>query len=372
MSAIEHRKSIDPMSPYVPGKPIDDVKRELGLKEVIKLASNENPLGTSPKAKEAAIASFEATNLYPDGNCTALRNSLSKRLGVKPERLLFGCGADEIISFIGKVFVNPGDECVTAKITFSQYEASVNAMGGTMVYVPMKNHGFDLDGILEKITPKTKAIFLANPNNPTGTAFTGAEQARFLEKVPEGVLVAIDEAYGEYADMEDYPNTLPMLEKYKNVIWIKTFSKIYGLASLRVGYAVAAEPLISLFEKIRPPFNVTVQGQAAARAALHDQEFVKKSFESNKASKAYCQKAFAEMGLEWMPTEANFITVNVGIDTRIAFAALMKKGYIVRPGHALGMEGWLRVTLGTIHQMEGFVKALGEVLEENAIASENI
>jgi histidinol-phosphate aminotransferase len=237
-------------------------------------------------------------------------------------------------------------------------------MGGIMRFAPMKNHGFDLDAILAKVTPKTKAIFLANPNNPTGTAFTGKEQERFLEKVPEGVLVAIDEAYGEYADMDDFPSTLPLLEKFKNVIWLKTFSKIYGLASLRVGYAAASEQLITLFEKIRPPFNVTVQGQAAAKAALADQEFVKKSFESNKASKEYAEKAFAELGLEWIPTQANFITVNVGIDTRKAFSSLMKKGYIVRPGHALGMEGWLRVTLGTVRQMEGFVKALAEVLAE--------
>jgi histidinol-phosphate aminotransferase len=350
------------MIPYVPGRSLDEVKNEYGLKEVVKLASNENPIGCSPKAKEAVIASLEESGLYPDGNCTRLRKLLSKRLAVKQTELIFGCGADELISFIGKAFINPGDECITAECTFSQYEASVCSMGGVMSYAPMKDHGFDLEAISSLVTEKTKAVFLANPNNPTGTAFTADEQNRLLEKIPSNVLAIIDEAYGEFVDMPNYPDTLALIGKYPNLIWLKTFSKIYGLASLRVGYAAASEEIISLMEKVRPPFNVTIQGQAAAEAAYQDAEHVSKSFLSNLSVKNSTCKALDEMGISYIPSQANFIMLDCGIDSRTAFVDLMKKGYITRPGYPFKMDSYLRVTIGTQKQMEGFIKALGEVL----------
>ncbi len=359
---MHHRTCIDPMMPYIPGKPIEDVKRELGLSEVIKIASNENPYGCSPKAKQAVVESMDNPQLYPDGNVTELRELVAARLHVNPDQLVFGCGTDEVIAMIGKVFINQGDECVTAETTFSQYVASVLSMGGVMVYAPMKHHTFDLDALLEKITPKTKLVFIANPNNPTGTMITEAEQERFMEKVPSNVLVIFDEAYAEYVTDPNYPNTLETLRQYKNAMLLKTFSKVYGLASLRVGYGVADAEVIKLFEKIRPPFNVTVQAQAAAVAAYNDTEFVKMSAEKNTDVLNYMIKSFDEMGLKFIPTQANFIMVDVKADSRQVFSDLMKKGYIVRPGAAFGMDTYLRVTLGTAEQMHGFIKALKEVL----------
>jgi histidinol-phosphate aminotransferase len=362
---IKHRVSIDPMTPYVPGRPIDEVKKAYNLSQVIKLASNENPLGFSPKAKEAVIACLCESNLYPDGNCTILRGVLAEYLGVQPTEIVFGCGADEVIAMAGKVFINPGDECITASITFSQYAASVSSMGGTMVYAPLKDEAYDLDAILNKITDKTKIIFLANPNNPTGIAFSAAAQEDFLKRVPPHIFVLIDEAYAEYATDSQFPNTLSMLPRYKNVMLLKTFSKIYGLASFRVGYGVADESIIRLFEKVRPPFNVTIQGQTAAWAALADQDFVRQSRENNTAALTYMYQALNKMGLQYIPSQANFIWMDSGKDSRVVFADLMKKGYIIRAGYALApgeRENYLRVTMGTPPQMAGFVQALRDVL----------
>jgi len=364
MNQVPHRTVIDPMRPYVPGRPIDDVKREYGLSEVIKLASNENPYGCSPKAKQAVIDSMsgEAGALYPDGACTALRVALAAKYNVAPERIVFGCGTDEIIAMIGKVFVNPGDECISAAVSFSQYAASVISMGGTMVYSPMKNHGFDLADILTKITDKTKVIFVANPNNPTGTTHSAAEQAAFMEKVPANILVAFDEAYSEFADAPDYPDTVAVLDKYPNILYMKTFSKAYGLASLRVGYAIGQPDVIELFEKIRGPFNVSVQAQAAAAAALADSEFLAETVQNNAAVRAYLCAECDKLGLSYIPSQANFVMVDIKKDSAQAFSDLMKKGYIIRPGVAFGMPTFLRISLGTMVQMQGFVAALQTIL----------
>ena len=363
MQTVEYRKEIDPMKPYVPGRPIEDVRREYGLTDIVKLASNENPLGCPQKAKDAVMESLAESNYYPDGNCTNLRAFLSESLGIKPAEIVFGCGADEIIAMTGKVFVNPGDECVTAAETFSQYEASTLSMGGAMVFAPMKNNAYDLDAIYERITDKTRVIYLANPNNPTGTMFTAKQQLAFLDKVPSRVFVLIDEAYAEFVADPSYPRTLPMLREYKNIMLVKTFSKVYGLASLRVGYGIAGESIIRLYEKIRPPFNVTIQGQAAALAALSDQDFVKMSYANNRAAMDYYCRELDEMGVKYIPSQANFVTTDTGRDSRCVFQALMKKGYIVRPCYIFGMGiTWIRVTIGTMGQMKGFVKALKEVL----------
>ncbi|MDR1913804.1 MAG: histidinol-phosphate transaminase [Clostridiales bacterium] len=355
---INYRQTIKPMTPYVPGRPIEDVKREFGLTDVVKLASNENPLGCSPRAKEAIIKSLKDTNYYPDGNCTKLRDLLAKSLGIKPTEIVFGCGADEVLAMVGKVFVNPGDECITGEETFSQYAASVVSMDGVMIYAPMKNHAFDLDAIISKITDKTKVIFIANPNNPTGSAFTQAEEEVFLKKVPSNIVVVMDEAYAEFASDPDYPQTLDMLRKYKNVILIKTFSKIYGLASLRVGYGIADENLINLFEKVRPPFNVTIQAQEAAYAAYLDRDFVRKAYENNRSAIDYYCKEMDAIGVNYIPSQANFVMTDTGYDSLKVFYELMKKGYIVRPGAPFGMDTWIRVTMGTLEQMRGFVRVV--------------
>ena len=365
MRNLECRGVIGSMKPYVPGRTIDDVKREYGLSEAVKLASNENPLGCSPKAKEAVIRSLAETCYYPDGNCTGLRALLSESLGVEPGEIVFGCGADEIITTAGKVFINPGDECITSAVTFSQYEASTVSMGGVMIFAPMKNNANDLDAIYERITDKTRIIFLANPNSPTGTMFNADEQIAFLEKVPPGVLVMIDEAYADFVTDTSFPRTLPLIKKYKNLMLVKTFSKIFGLASLRIGYGIADETITRMYDRIRPPFSVSIQGQAAAAAAFSDRDFVKMSYENNRASMDYYCRELDGMGIYHIPSQANFVTADTGRDCRLVFQALMRKGYIVRPCHVFGMgDSWIRVTMGTMEQMTGFVSALKEVLSE--------
>ena len=361
---IKAREAIANLKPYIPGRPIEDVKREFRLETVHKLASNENPYGCSSKARRAIIDSALKGELYLDGHCSLLRVAVSKHLGIAENQLVFGAGTDEVIAMISKVFVNEGDECITAETTFSQYFASVKPMNGIMKYAPMKDYGFDLDKIIELITPKTKAIFIANPNNPTGTMHTNKQQLDFIAKVPKDVLIVIDEAYAEFVDSPDYPQTLEHMKEHKNVMLLKTFSKVYGLAALRVGYGVAAPEIIEEFEKIRCPFNVSVAGQSAATAAIGDQEFVDETKINNLAVKELMYKAFKDMGLFYIPTHANFVMVDVKRDSTEVFTALMKKGYIIRPGAAFGMDSFIRITLGTIGQMMGFIIALKEVLGE--------
>lgn len=358
-----YRDCLAPLKPYVPGRPISAVKRLYGLDEVVKLASNENPLGCSPLVPEAVARTFAEAQLYPDGYCTDLRQAVSDRFGVAPEQLVFGAGTDEVIAMIGKIFVNPGDECVTAETTFSQYAAAVESMGGVMVYAPMKNHGYELPALLERINERTKLVFIANPNNPTGTYITAAEQQQFLSQVPPQVTVVIDEAYQEYVSASDFPQTWETLSAYPNVILLKTFSKIYGLASMRVGFGVMRKETASEIEKIRCPFNVTVQGQAAAVAALGDTGFLRKSHDENRRMMALAEKTFTDMGLEYIPSQTNFIAVDIRRPSGEIFEALMQKGYIVRSGVALGMrDGFQRVTIGTEVQMAGFFKALAEIV----------
>jgi histidinol-phosphate aminotransferase len=355
---IDYRKEISPLQPYVPGKPIDDVKREFGLSEVCKLASNENPYGCSPKAVDAVALSMKDPGLYPDGNCTLLREALAKKFDVPGNSIVFGCGTDEVISMIGKVFVEKGDVCLTGEVTFSQYAASVVSMGGEMRYIPMKNHGFDLDAIAKAVTDKTKVIFLANPNNPTGTMFSEREQLAFIEKIPKNVLIVADEAYAEFVADGGYPKTLSQVFSRDNVILLKTFSKAYGLASLRCGYGIMPVEIAALFEKIRNPFNVSSQAQAAALAALADDAFLESSVKGNRSVMAYTVSRLNKMNIPFIPSQSNFLMIDAGSDSMALFHDLMKKGYIIRAGAAFGLPTYLRVTLGTQPQMEGFLDAL--------------
>ena len=359
----KHRSVIDDLEVYVPGRPIEDVKREFGLERVVKLASNENPYGFSPMAREAVMDCFNGAAVYPDGNCTALREALAKKYGAPLQNFIFGAGADEIIAMLGKVFIEEGDECVTAEITFSQYAASVLSMGGKMVYAPMKrDYGHDLDLMAALITDRTRLIFIANPNNPTGMIHTQREQEEFMKKVPKGCVVVFDQAYAEFVDDVNYPDTFGMIKQYDNIVYMKTFSKAYGLASFRVGYAIASPEVIGLMERVRCPFNVSLQGQAAALAALADTGFLNDSIIKNKEIKEFTLKKLTEMNFECLPTQANFIMVNVKRDSRQVFVELMKRGYIIRPGAAFGMDEFIRITLGTMEEMEGFFCALDEVL----------
>lgn len=361
---IKNRLEVDGLRPYIPGKSIDEVKALYKLDKIVKLASNENPLGCSKTVKERIIAYLEEPSLYPDGNCTNLRNAIAKKYNVETNQLIFGAGSDEIISMITKTYVAPGDEVITCAITFPQYKAGTVQMGGTIIEVPLKNHTFDLEGILEKITAKTKLIFIANPNNPTGTMITKEAQEAFLKEVPSDVLVVMDEAYVEYIRRDDYPDTLKNMEQYKNLMMLRTFSKMYGLASFRVGYGIGPADIIEKINRLRNPFNVTTAAQVAALAALEDTAFVEDTFALNEEAKAFTYKKCEELNLEYIPSFGNFVMINFGVDSQEMFTALQSKGYIVRPGNALGMPMFQRVSLGTIEQMDGFFEVVKEILKK--------
>lgn len=359
------RPSIQPMEPYIPGRPIDDVKKAYQLSHVVKLASNENPYGCSPTVRDGVMATFDNAAIYPDGYCTKLRDAVSTHYGIEPNHLVFGAGTDEVIAMLGEIFIDPGDEAITGAVTFSQYAASVEAMGGKMVYAPLQDHTFHLDNLLAVITPKTKLIFIANPNNPTGTYFSQKAQDAFMKKVPPHIVVIFDEAYQEYITAPDYPNTRETLRQYPNTVLLKTFSKIYGISSFRAGFGVAHPSIIEQMEKIRCPFNVTSQAQAAAIAALADQDFVRESHRKNCKMMDYTVAALSDMGLYVIPSQTNFVMVDVRQNSRDIFEKLMAKGYIIRAGAAFGMDTFIRITLGTEAEMKGLLSSLKEVLHDS-------
>jgi histidinol-phosphate aminotransferase len=356
---VKNRIQIENINPYIPGRPIDDVKREFNLSEVVKLASNENPEGASKLAIEAAAKAFNDISFYPDGAALALRRALAEKLAVAENELVFGCGTDEVISMIAYSFINEGDEMITADITFGQYKAAASVMGGVTIEIPVKDFGYDLEKILDAINDKTKVIFIANPNNPTGTAFDDEAKIKFLGKVPKNLLVVFDEAYEEYVENENYKSSVPLIRKHDNLMVLKTFSKLYGLASLRVGYGVMNSSYAALLERIRKPFNVSAPAQAAALASLKDEDFAKNAKNNNIRTKHYCYGEFEKLGLDYVRSDANFILADMKKDCTEVFSALMKRGYIVRP---VGLKTHLRISIGTKEQMEGFFRALKEVL----------
>ena len=360
----EARESVMAITPYVPGKPIDEVNRELGVTDVVKLASNENPLGPSKVAVEAIVSGSEEVYLYPDGGCYVLRSLLSSELGVGPDSLIFGAGSDEVIRFIAETFVNPGDEVVYGSVSFSQYEFVTRIVGGTCVPAPMEGLDYDIDAIISAVNEKTRAIFLANPNNPTGGMVTKDQVDRIISAIPEDVLLILDEAYYEYVDNDGYPDSVADYVKAgRNVIVLRTFSKIHALAGLRIGYGVARPEIISLLNKVKPPFNVTSVAQAAAAAALTDREHVAESVRVNKEGREYLYQEFDKMGLDYVRSEANFVLVDVGKSSKSVFSDLLKRGIIVRTGDIFGIDTHIRVTVGTREQNKRFIRALAAVIE---------
>lgn len=346
--------------PYVPGKPVGDVQREYGIDEVIKLASNENPLGCSKKVLET-IRNTNSLELYPDGNCTALKQELSNRLSLDCGEIILTNGSDEMVDMLAKTFINSGDEVIMSSLTFPRYFSVTKMMGAKPVVIPLKDWTYDLDGMLLALTDKTKFIWLCNPNNPTGTMFTEDALMHFLESIPKDVLVVYDEAYNEYVTRPDYPrHTERLLKDFPNLIIMRTFSKIYGLAALRIGYTLANKEIVKSIEKVRCPFNVNSIAQNAALAALCDQDFIKKSYESNVLGKNYLYNEFDKLGFDYAPSETNHIFVNVGMDADIVFEELQRRGVIIRPF----MDSFIRVTIGTIKQNEIFIEKLKEVLKK--------
>jgi histidinol-phosphate aminotransferase len=352
---------------YQPGKPIEEVKRELGLKEVIKLASNENPFGSSPKVKGAIEAELANISLYPDGGSIELTAAVANYLGVNNDQIIFGAGSDEIILMICRAFLVQGDETIMASHTFPQYKHNAEIEGALCIEVPLKEGTHDLEGMLARVTPQTKVMWICNPNNPTGTMNTHEEIASLLAAVPSHVLVVLDEAYWEYNTSGQYPDTLALLKQYKNAITLRTFSKIYGLASLRIGYGIGHPDVIRSINQVREPFNTSRFAQAAAIAAIQDQEFVDSCRKANAAGIVYLNNEFERLGLHALPAHGNFILVDVGRSAEQVFDGLLRKGFIVRGGHKLDFPTSIRVTVGSLEQNEQFITALEQVLIETAV-----
>ncbi|NLZ39089.1 MAG: histidinol-phosphate transaminase [Firmicutes bacterium] len=362
-----HRKEILAIKPYVPGKPVEEVQRELGISDVVKLASNENPLGPSPAVVQVLQKMAGSVSVYPDANCYYLKEALAERLGVLPDNLIIGNGSDEIIKMLAEAFLNVGEEAIVADPTFSEYDFAVKIMGGCTVVVPTKEYKHDLPAMADAITEKTKLIFICNPNNPTGTIVRQAEVEAFLQRVPEHVIVIFDEAYYEYVTDEAYPNTLAYVQEGRNVIVLRTFSKIYGLAGLRIGYGIASPALIGMLNRVKEPFNVNMLAQAAALAALSDTEHLRRSREINEEGKAYLYNEFNRLGLLFITTHANFIWVRIKADCQKVFAKLLRQGVIVRTGDIFGSPDVLRITIGTKEQNKRLVDALRTVLTEEGV-----
>jgi histidinol-phosphate aminotransferase len=348
--------------PYKPGKPIADVKRELGLTDVIKLASNENNLGPSPLAVAAMSDALSGVHLYPDGSCFELRQAVANHLDVPAGHLIFGNGSDDLIRLIGLAFLQPGDEIVQDDPTFSQYEAAAILNGAVCHKAPNLNWTHHLDAMAERVGSRTRIVFLTNPNNPTGTTVGAREVDAFIERLPSEILVVFDEAYFEYVERADYPDSLRYARDGRNVVVLRTFSTAYGLAGIRLGYGAARPEIIQVLEQVREPFNVSVLAQAAGIAALGDHEHLRRTREMNHAGKCAFYAAFDELGLRYAPSEANFVWVDAGRDSREVSDALMRRGVIVRAGAAFGAPNHLRVTIGLPEENERFIRELKEVL----------
>ncbi|MBI3398904.1 MAG: histidinol-phosphate transaminase [Deltaproteobacteria bacterium] len=349
---------IEALIPYPPGKPMEELERELGIKNSIKLASNENPLGPSPKAVEAVAKALKNLNRYPDGGCYYLKEKLAQRLKVKPENLIIGNGSNEIIELVIRTFLRPGDEAVMGNPSFAVYPLVVRAAGGKSVLVPLKNLTHDLDAMFDAITEKTKLVFIANPNNPTGTMSTKAQLDKFIGRLrDDGIIIVLDEAYYEFVTDKGFPDSLGYLNSGKNIVILRTFSKIYGLAGLRVGYGIAPERLNFYMNKVRQPFNVNSLAQIAAMAALGDDEHLKKSQKNNREGLSYLFKELGTMGLECVPTQANFFLIKAGKGKEV-YDALLRQGVIVRPMASYGLGEYIRITVGLPEENKRFVEAL--------------
>ncbi|MBF0571061.1 MAG: histidinol-phosphate transaminase [Candidatus Omnitrophica bacterium] len=350
------------IKPYVPGKPIDEVKRELGLKTVVKLASNENPYPPSPKVLTAMAKAALEVNRYPDGGCFLLRRILAKKLNIDEDQLILGNGSDEIIVLAVKAFVTKQDEVIIAKPSFLIYEIASTLSGARLRQVPLKNFRYDLQAMKAKINARTKIIFIGNPDNPAGTYITARQVEDFMRCVPKSALVFFDEAYFEYVQAKDYPDTLALMKKYSNVMTTRTFSKIYGLAGLRIGYGIASREIIDILNRLREPFNVNSMAQAAAVAVLGDEAYYRNIVKDVHEQKQYLYRSLKGMDISYEESSTNFILIHVRGDSSQAAGALLKKGVIVRDMAVWGLKGYIRVSIGSAPENKRFIKTLGEIL----------
>lgn len=361
---MEVKNQIKTLKPYQPGKTIESVKKEYGLEKVIKLASNENPFGCSKKAVEAIQQSLHELAIYPDGYATELREAVAKKLNVDEESLIFGNGSDEVIEILSRSILHPGDNIVTAWPTFSQYRHNAIIEGADIIEVPLKDGIHDLDAMRQAINEKTKIVWVCNPNNPSGTYVSNDVLVSFLDQIPSNILVVLDEAYKEYVVAEDYPDSIALLERFPNVIVLRTFSKAYGLAALRVGYGVGNKEFVTMLNAAREPFNNVRMSQFAAAAALADDDFIETCRQKNREGLekfySFCEKH----GLTYYPSQTNFILVDFNRPGNEVFDYLLRKGYIVRSGEALGFPTCVRITVGTEEEVDGVLSAIEQLIKK--------
>ncbi|MCR4336309.1 MAG: histidinol-phosphate transaminase [Candidatus Omnitrophica bacterium] len=357
------KERIARLEPYRPGKPIDEVKRELGLKDVIKLASNESPYGPSPKVLQAMRQTIKQVNRYPDGGCFYLRDALAKHLGVEPNQLIFGNGSDEVIVTALRAFVQEGEEVVIAKPSFLIYEIASCVVGAQVKAIPLKDFQYDLEGMKKAVSPKTKMIFIGNPDNPAGSYVSQKQLENFLNEISSQILVFVDEAYFEYVQAADYPDTITLLSKYPNLIIARTFSKMYGLAGLRVGFGIARSEVIDILNRLREPFNVNSIAQAAALACLKDQAYYRRIAKEIEEQRKFLYQSFEKMGLSFVKTVTNFLLIDVKTKSDEVSCRLLKKGVIVRDMAFWGLPTFIRVTIGAPSENRKFLRVLKEILK---------
>lgn len=367
--SLEERASpfLKGLIPYSPGKPVEEVERELGIKGAIKLASNENPLGPSPLALRALKEALPECHRYPDGGGYYLKRGLARHLDMSPDHLILGNGCNEVLELMARCFLMAGDEVVIADPAFVIYGMLAHLQGCNKVLVPLKDWTHDLEAMAKAVTPKTKMVFVGNPNNPTGTAVRPAALEAFMKAIPEDVIAIVDEAYIEYAPPELAPDSLSHVRQGRWVVILRTFSKIYGLAGLRIGYGIAPPPMVELLDRARAPFNVNALAQRAALAALDDQHHIASSRKVNELGKAYLSSELARLGLQSPPSAANFLLVDLKRDGRAVAEALLRLGVIVRPLGGPCLQTHIRVSIGTPPENERFIEALGRVLQKESV-----
>ncbi len=359
--SLPFKKYINSIRPYEPGKPIDEVKRELGLKEVIKVASNENPIGISPRVRKSIIENMDTFFRYPDGGCWQLKQKLASYHGVDKDEIVIGNGSNEIIEFIAKGFIESGDNVLSSQYAFLVYPLLTKVCDGDYIESPAKDFGFDLDTLSKQITKNTKVIFLSNPNNPTGTYFNKAEFEKFIERVQSNVIICLDEAYFDFVTAKDFPNGLDYFKK-GNIVVLRTFSKAFGLAGFRIGYGIASRDLITYFNKIRQPFNVNALAQCAACAVLDDSEYVDESKRIVDEGKKYLYEELSKMGLYFLKSETNFILINVKKDSRDVFQSCLRRGVVIRDMKAYKLDTFIRITVGLPHENRKIIAVLKDVI----------
>ena len=354
------------LAPYKPGKPMEELERELGISDSIKLASNENPLGPSPKAVEAIREAADQIHRYPDGASFKLRAKLAARLGVGEDQLVFGTGCDEVLELIAKTFIGPGDEVIFPWPSFAMYPIVVTGMGGTSVRVPLDgdlNH--DLDAMADAVTDRTRVVMVCNPNNPTGVSFGADAFARFVARLPDDVVLAVDEAYFEFVRRGDFPDATAILAERPATIVLRTFSKIYGIAGVRIGYGITSPEVASYLERARHPFNVNLLAEAAAVAALDDEEHLNRTRELNASGGDYLRDELGRLGIETWPSDSNFVLARAGADV---YDALLHQGVIIRPMGGFGLDDCVRISIGLPEENERLVKAIAELRASSAEA----